>query len=238
MGISANSLFAWQGLTLVQAEDVFKIGTDALLLGTWCPKVVQPARRVLDAGTGTGVLALAMAMAFPAAQVTGMDVSAKSVALAKANAGANNLGARCLFREEDIRMPVAGQPEPFDLVISNPPYFGHHVPSARLHDALARHRAFGPGEWLEGCFRRISPVGQVCLVIPSVDAFAWIREANWLGGYVRNRLEVRVFRTDPLPFRTLLQLSRALVKPATDRLVMQLDTGAWHPDFIEWRGYE
>jgi release factor glutamine methyltransferase len=74
--------------------------------------------RVLDVGTGSGAIALAIADEHPGAAVTGMDVSAPALEVARANAARTGLHVE--FVEGDL---FAGLPAgPWDLVVSNPPY--------------------------------------------------------------------------------------------------------------------
>jgi len=78
----------------------------------------QPqGRRVADIGTGTGCLALALAKA--GAQATAVDLSREALALAGENAASLGLGLALL--QGDLCAPLRGL-EPFDLIVSNPPY--------------------------------------------------------------------------------------------------------------------
>ncbi len=81
----------------------------ALLAGTEAP-------RVLDLGVGSGAIALALKDERPDARVTGVDVSAEALALARENA--RRLGLEVELREGGL--DAAG--EGWDLVVSNPPY--------------------------------------------------------------------------------------------------------------------
>jgi release factor glutamine methyltransferase len=74
--------------------------------------------RVLDVGTGTGAIALALADEHPGARVTGIDVSADALALARENAGRTNLDVELLEHDVHAGLPAG----PWDLVVSNPPY--------------------------------------------------------------------------------------------------------------------
>lgn len=76
------------------------------------------APRVLDVGTGSGAIALAIADEHPDARVTGIDISADALAVARANALRTGLAVQ--FLQGDL---FAGLPEgPWSLVVSNPPY--------------------------------------------------------------------------------------------------------------------
>ncbi|HJY41554.1 MAG TPA: peptide chain release factor N(5)-glutamine methyltransferase [Steroidobacteraceae bacterium] len=77
------------------------------------------AREVADLGTGSGAIALAIANERPALQVTGVDVSAAAVEVARRNA--TRLQIRNVrFERGSWFAPLAGRR--FDVVASNPPY--------------------------------------------------------------------------------------------------------------------
>ncbi|MDT6981018.1 peptide chain release factor N(5)-glutamine methyltransferase [Levilactobacillus zymae] len=80
----------------------------------------QPAgaRRVLDVGTGSGAIAVTLQAERPAWQVTGTDISAAAVAVARQNAQA--LAPQVHLTVGDLFAPVAGRR--FDVIVSNPPY--------------------------------------------------------------------------------------------------------------------
>ncbi len=75
-------------------------------------------RAVLDLGTGSGAIALAIKRERPMATVTGADVSAAALIVARANAERLDLDVR--FVESDWFAALTG--ERFDLIVCNPPY--------------------------------------------------------------------------------------------------------------------
>ncbi|NLQ19022.1 peptide chain release factor N(5)-glutamine methyltransferase [Marinomonas sp. M1K-6] len=78
------------------------------------------ASRILDLGTGTGAIALALASELPKSTVVGVDLVDDAVALAKRNALRHQLG-NASFVQSSWFAALAGC-EPFDLIVSNPPY--------------------------------------------------------------------------------------------------------------------
>jgi release factor glutamine methyltransferase len=82
--------------------------------------------RVVDVGTGSGCIALAVATEFPRATLSAIDISSAALAVASRNAGCLGLTDRVTFLEGDLLSPLLGSGsfEPFDLVLSNPPYVG------------------------------------------------------------------------------------------------------------------
>ena len=110
-----------------------KVGTDGVLLGAWVA-LGAADRLLLDVGTGTGVIALMLAQRSPAAGVTALDIDAACAEQARANADRSPWGGRvttCCAPVQEYRPE-----EPFDLVVSNPPYFpagsGESGGSARM----------------------------------------------------------------------------------------------------------
>jgi release factor glutamine methyltransferase len=79
------------------------------------------APRILDVGTGSGCIAVAAAVNHPTTQVTATDLSDAALAVARQNAQCHHVLDRIRFLSGDLFGPV-GQNEPFDVVVSNPPY--------------------------------------------------------------------------------------------------------------------
>jgi release factor glutamine methyltransferase len=79
--------------------------------------------QILDIGTGSGAIALALATRLPESTITGVDISADAIALAKKNKarlGADNtiFEEINIFREEFQKKYHRA----FDMILSNPPY--------------------------------------------------------------------------------------------------------------------
>ncbi len=79
--------------------------------------------QVLDLCTGNGSLAVLAAMAYPDVMVTGSDLSADALAVAKINVEKHSLQERITLIQSDglasIELQARG---PFDLILCNPPY--------------------------------------------------------------------------------------------------------------------
>ena len=80
---------------------------------------------VLDMCTGSGCLAILAQMAFPEAQVTGADISADALEVAKINRTKYGLDDDLELVQTDIFSHLGKRK--FDLIISNPPYVTHQA---------------------------------------------------------------------------------------------------------------
>jgi release factor glutamine methyltransferase len=77
---------------------------------------------ILDIGSGCGNIGIAIATNFPNVNVTGIDISEESIAIANENTNRHNLQNRINFRCLDILNTTAEQLSIYDIVVSNPPY--------------------------------------------------------------------------------------------------------------------
>ncbi|MGH7952413.1 MAG: N5-glutamine methyltransferase family protein [Limisphaerales bacterium] len=134
----------------------------------------QPST-ALDFGTGTGCIAIALAAKCPMAKITAIDISLDTIALAKENAGKNNVAeqieffqgngfetlqnvgqASRLFGERasaSESLPSASLAATgkvpvllFDLIVSNPPY----IPTAEIETLQPEVKNFDPRNALDG----------------------------------------------------------------------------------------
>ncbi len=81
--------------------------------------VRTPCASVLDIGVGSGCLAVTLALELGATRVVALDISERALELARANAA--RLRAAVEFVRGDGPESL-GAREPFDLIVSNPPY--------------------------------------------------------------------------------------------------------------------
>lgn len=79
----------------------------------------DPECRILDVGTGTGCVAIALAVHLKEARLVATDLKGATLDLAAENAARHEVEDRIEFRTSDLFAEV---PEPFDIIVSNPPY--------------------------------------------------------------------------------------------------------------------
>lgn len=94
----------------------------------------EHTRRVLDLCTGNGSLAILAAMAYPEVEVTGTDISADALAVARINVDKHGLAQRVQLQISD---GMESLPGPWDLILCNPPY----VNAQSMSNLPAEYRA-------------------------------------------------------------------------------------------------
>lgn len=94
----------------------------------------EDTQQVLDLCTGNGSLAVLAAMAWPEVRVTGADLSADALAVARLNVDRHGLADRIRLVESD---GLAACPGPWNLILCNPPY----VNAKSMAELPAEYRA-------------------------------------------------------------------------------------------------
>ncbi|OYQ40348.1 50S ribosomal protein L3 N(5)-glutamine methyltransferase [Rhodoferax sp. TH121] len=113
----------------------------------------ESTHRVLDLCTGNGSLGILAAMVYPEVEVTGADISADALAVARINVDKHQLVDRVQLVASDGLTAVQG---PFDLILCNPPYVNAQsmaaLPAEYLAEpfiALDGNQAGGSGDGMD-----------------------------------------------------------------------------------------
>lgn len=200
-----------------------RVNTDAVLLGAAC--TVHPADgRVLDAGTGNGTVALMVAQRLAAVRngfrIRGIDIDPASVREAAANF-ADSPWAPCLSADLCSLAEASGD-EPYDLIVSNPPYFEDSLRNPDARKAAARHAEELSYKTLTAfAADRLSPDGRLALILPAEQEAALLQELRFCGLVPQRVLRIRTTAAKP-PKRIVAECGRIVVERfREEELVMQ-----------------
>lgn len=201
-----------------------KVGTDGVMLGSWCDLGGMP-QRVLDIGTGTGLLALMVAQRSEEWEcgIDAVEIDGGSYAQACENFAASPWRNRIAAYNEPIQRFAQRIRTPYDLIVSNPPYFENslHCPdgsrtAARHADSLSRQELI---ECVSAC---LSDGGLFSVIIPHVQTsrFCEIAERHRL--YLNKWTEVSPNTQSP-PHRSMLCFGRSEAEVAVipDRICVE-----------------
>ena len=184
-----------------------KVGTDAILLGAWAGNDLANVKSILDVGTGTGIIALMMAQRFPDASVTAIDIAPDAVEEASENFRLSPCHDRCNATASAAQDFTGG---PYDLIVSNPPWFRDSLKSDDQTRSAARHEDSLPSaELLESAARLLTAEGRFCVVIPFDDEGRFRNTAVNFGFHLRRCTTVRPMPEKP-PKRSLLEFGFGL----------------------------
>lgn len=156
--------FRFQQFTVRQSKEVFRVGTDGVLLGALAP--VEDRKNILEVGTGTGLISLMMAQRNLEAQILALDIDENAVESAEENFRNSPFSSRLKAVSGDFRQFKSKIK--FDLIASNPPYFEEN-PSEK--DVLARQTlTLNFENLIAKTAELLSDNGVVSVIIPSESA--------------------------------------------------------------------
>lgn len=157
-----KSGFQFKSFYIAHDKCAMKVGTDAVLLGCMTP--IENQRRILDIGTGSGIIALMLAQRNSNAEVDAIEIDTDAALQAKENfinspfAKRIRLFTCCiktftqqfLAQHKNSTTPTESSQEiplveelneidaPYDLIVSNPPFFEANADSEINPRLIAR----------------------------------------------------------------------------------------------------
>ena len=156
--------FRFQKFDIIQHENVFRVGTDGVLLGALCK--VENAQRILEVGTGTGLISLMLAQRNANAEITALDLNEDAVKLAQENFKNSPFSERLQVFHQDFKT-FESQKE-YDFVVCNPPFFEENN---SVKDILARQQVeLTFRNLIEKASKILSSEGIFSVIIPSESA--------------------------------------------------------------------
>lgn len=159
--------FDFKQFSVHHDRTIMKVGTDGVLLGAWAD--VSNATRILDVGTGSGVIALMLAQRSNSeVQIDAIDISQDACEQARENIFQSPWPKKISVTHMSIQEYDS---EPYDLIISNPPFFSNSYKPPSSGRIVARHtETLTHTELLTHSKRLLQPTGRLNLVLPETEA--------------------------------------------------------------------
>ena len=165
------------GMKLIQRGDVFRFGTDSVLLADFAnPKKHD---RAVDLGCGTGAIALLMAGHRPELRVDAVEIQPELADMAGRSAALNQMEDRVHVWNMDMREAWrtlgAGA---YSLAVCNPPYGrkGAALESAGEARRIACHEGdLTPSDVAASAAKLLKTGGRLCVIYPAPRAFEMMR---------------------------------------------------------------
>jgi tRNA1Val (adenine37-N6)-methyltransferase len=185
----ANQAFVFKQFTIHQDKCAMKVGTDAVILGSW----VNPgdAKKILDIGTGTGIIALMLAQK-SSGEILAIDIEKESCEQAIENVKFSKWPHRVKVHNISLQDFATLCTEKFDLIVSNPPYFIDSLKSREESRAHARHSDTLPfDELISSVKKLLHPKGKFYLILPPKEADLFRDMAKQKGLSISKLLRIR-----------------------------------------------
>ncbi len=181
-----------------------RVGTDAMLLGSWARP--GESAHILDIGTGCGVLALMMAQKSTGI-IEAIDIDAASVTEASANFQTSPWSSRLSASCTELQA-FTGMPNGYDYIISNPPFFTSALLSPDKRRSYARHDVRLPmQELIRAVDTLLASEGRFALILPAGTSAPFTAEILRSGFFLHRKTAVQS-KPDSLPKRTLMEFGR------------------------------
>jgi tRNA1Val (adenine37-N6)-methyltransferase len=185
----ANQTFAFKQFKINQDKCAMKVGTDAVLLGSWVN--TANAKHILDIGTGTGVIALMLAQKTQA-HIDAIDIDEEAFLQAKQNALDSKFSSQITVTQTSLQHYSKESTQKYNLIVTNPPYFEQSLKSSDEQRSHARHADVLPfEELLDGVLKLLDEKGKFCLILPTLEAIKFRALAEKRGLHLSKLLRVK-----------------------------------------------
>ncbi len=227
------SKFQFKQFTIQQDKCAMKIGTDAVLLGAWCPIDNNPFS-VLDIGAGTGILSLMLAQRSNAEQIDALEIDEEAYEQCVENFE-NSPWSDSLFCFHAGLDEFVDEPEDqYDIIISNPPFYSEDFKTENSQRDLARFQEALPFEDLiEAADLLLTENGVFAVIIPYKEEKKFIDLCAEVELYPVKVTRVKGSHTSPI-VRSLLTFRRyELSVLNADELVIEINRHEYTDEYIE-----
>lgn len=199
-----KNIFRFKQFEVDQSDCAMKINTDGVLLGA----IVQHEnpKRILDIGTGTGVIALMLAQRFSDAKVHAVEIDEQASATAERNF--QNSVFSMQLSVSNVAIEQFSNPEKFDLIVGNPPFFVNDYKNAEPKKEIARHAS---NTFFEDLIKKVDELlsanGCFWFVLPIKQAEFLVAKGEDYNLFLQKVIKLRSDDTKP-EFRRIVCLGR------------------------------
>jgi tRNA1Val (adenine37-N6)-methyltransferase len=181
-------MFHFKQFSLSDDHTAMKVGTDAVLLGSWI--AVKQVNSILDIGTGSGILALMMVQRFRT-RTDAVEIDASAAEQAVQNFALSPWPDLLHIHTLPFQDFATSRNLSYDLIISNPPFFTNALKPPEPERCTARHDDLLPvDELLFGVNQLLSESGKLAIIIPQEAGITWTRKALKYGLIATRRAAV------------------------------------------------
>lgn len=207
--------FVFKQFKILQDKCAMKVGTDAVLLGSWVN--ASNATTILDIGTGTGIIALMLAQK-SIATIDAIDIDNNAFIQASENISGCKWKERVHIHHISVQQFSTDSDRKYDLIVSNPPYFIDSSKASEESRTNARHTDQLPFEdLLNGVLNLLHPSGSFCVILPTKESQVFRDMAEEQNLFLTKL--TRVFTLTDRPEKRLLMQFEFTKKPIEESFI-------------------
>lgn len=229
-----NKPFQFKEFIVNQDKSAMKIGTDAVLLGTWC-SVDHYLDTILDIGSGTGIIALMLAQRSDALTIDAVEIDENAYEQTFANFEESDWADRLYCYNssfQEFAKEIAEEEETYDLIVSNPPFYTDNFETE--NDARNKARFTSSLSFLElitGVVKILSSNGKFAVVIPYKEEEIFINLAKENKLFLNRICRVQGNPTSEIK-RTLLEFSFYQSEITEEHLIIEIERHQYTEQYI------
>ena len=213
--------FKFKQFNIDQDRCAMKVGTDGVLLGSWA-SIDNNLETILDIGAGTGLIALMMAQRSTAETIDALEIDEDAYEQCVSNFDSSDWADRLFCYHAGLDEFVDEWEEPYDLIVSNPPFYSEEVSSGDdSRDKARQNQSLPFDELLEGVSKLMAPNGLFATIIPFKEEETFLKLANSFKLYPQRITRVKGTPTSEIK-RSMMQFGFEKVSVDTDELTIEL----------------
>jgi tRNA1Val (adenine37-N6)-methyltransferase len=223
--------FVFKEFTINQDQCAMKIGTDAVLLGSWATLHKNPFS-ILDIGSGTGVLALMLAQRSQAEIIDAIEIEDEAYEQCVDNFEQSPWSDRLFCYHASLNEFVEEIEDEYDLIICNPPFYSEDYKTDNNQRDLARFQDAMPfAHLLESVSILLSENGIFSVVIPFKEEKKFIELGSNFNLHTDRILHIKGNANSEIK-RSLITLSFNKSDIETEELVIETSRHQYTQDYI------
>lgn len=229
--------FSFKQFTIEQDRCAMKVGTDGVLLGAWTSLENNP-HSILDIGAGTGLIGLMLAQRSDAEQIDAIEIDEEAYEQCVENFENSPWADRLFcFHASLDEFAEEMEGEKYDLIVSNPPYFGPPPAPPKgegnISDSRSKARFYDSlpfADLVDYASQLLSDLGELAVIVPFSEEQAFIAYAKAKSLFVNRITRVRGTEKAPIK-RSLLQFSFMERFVEEKELVIEISRHQYTHDF-------
>ncbi len=220
--------FLFKQFAITQNRSALKVGTDAMLLGSF----IQTENEIqgLDIGAGTGVLSLMVAQKNPSIKIDAIELDSESSIDCQENFTHSNWSERLSVISADFLNYSFDKK--YDLIFSNPPFYQNSLVNENKRTAVSKHAVHLPFEVLfEKVSQLLTDKGSFWIIFPFDDFEKVTILGKSNGLFIENKITIESKLN--VPTRIILSLRKTEIQVAEKTLVIRNSDNSYSDQYIE-----